>query len=197
MNRYVSHLLNYLFYEHLISLLNILAWRGIYMFFDVYLYPDNENLSAIISLIIGYISFYILIYIQLSLQNFTRRTNFFSLNYPKLFSNLYNFFVFLSCIHLWRGYWMLFDLHIATLSFVEKSPFLFYIVGLLSSFLVLSFMRTASSINGPMSQMNDEYEHFPFHSNCFLMQWINRAKSIDNEILSIKSQTAISTLTQF
>jgi len=55
MNPYLSHLLNYIFYEYVISILSILAWSGLYKLLDVYLYPDNENMSASISLLMGYI----------------------------------------------------------------------------------------------------------------------------------------------
>ena len=54
----LSIYLNYIYYEHIIALLNILAWRGTYGLFDAHLYPDNETLSACVCLLIGYPLFF-------------------------------------------------------------------------------------------------------------------------------------------
>ncbi|CAF4798178.1 unnamed protein product [Rotaria sp. Silwood1] len=80
MSPFLLHILNYIFYEYIISLLSILVWHGSYTLLDVFLYPSND------------------------------------------------------------------------------------------------IMKTASSINGPMSHINDEYNLFPLYSNCFLIKWFNRKK---------------------
>jgi hypothetical protein len=180
MNPYLSHLLNYIFYEYVISLLSILAWSGTYKLLDVYLYPDNENMSAGISLLMGYILFFIVMYTQSFQNNICLFPTFMNLNYPSFVQNLRHLCTFCSCVLLWRGFWMLFDAHIATISFVYKSPYMFYITCMILSFIILSLMKTASSINGSMSHIDDKYNLFPIYGNCFLMQWFSGKEELDD-----------------
>ncbi|CAF4376603.1 unnamed protein product, partial [Adineta steineri] len=55
------------------------------------------------------------------------------------------------------------------------------------SFIILSLMKTASSINGSMSHIDDDDNLFPIYSNCFLSKWFREKKNFDN-ILSNPSQ---------
>ena len=183
MNSYLSHILNYILFEYIISLLCILAWRGIYRWFDVFLYPSNEDKSASASLLIGYALFFFLMYTQSFQNDICLLSTFIKLNYPSFIENLRHLCAFIVCVLIWRGYWILIDAHIATLSFVSKSPYIFYLLALLISFVTLSIMKTASSINGPMSRVNDEYNLFPLYSNCILVNWFNRKKK-SGEVLS-------------
>lgn len=176
MNQSLVHLLNYLFYEHLIATLVVLAWRGVYGFFDAYLYPNDQNLSAGLSLLIGYPLYFLLMYTQ-SLQNTVCiMPKFIQTNYPLLTEHIRHFGGFLSCVLLWRGFWIYFDLHVATLSLAKASPYLFYTVCMIISFLILSVARTASSINGAMSNIDDPYDLFPLYCNCFLVKWFGEKK---------------------
>ncbi|CAF1154776.1 unnamed protein product [Rotaria magnacalcarata] len=179
MNRFVSHTINYVFYEFIISLLSIQAWRGSYKLLDVFLYPSDENISAIISLAIGYFSFFIIMYTQYFENSICRLSTFIYLNYPLFIQNIRHVCAFFSCVFLWRGYWILLDLHIATISFVQESPYTSYMLTIIISFIILSIMKTASSINGPMSQIDDEYNLFPLYSNCFLVKWFNHKKELN------------------
>jgi hypothetical protein len=187
MNQCLAHILNYIFYEYVISLLTILAWRGSYGLLDVYLYPYNENLSAGISLLIGYPLFFVLMYTQSFQNEIGFVPKFIDANYPSLIHNIRHLCAFFSCVLLWRGFWMLFDLYIATMSLAQASPYVFYLICMIISFLILTALKTASSINGPMAQMDDEYKLFPLYPNCFLVQWFNETKTSD-EILSKSSE---------
>jgi len=195
MNKYLSHIINYLFYEHLISLLTISAWRGVYVSLDVYLYPTNEDMSAGICILIGYPLFFFLMYTQSFPNNIYLIPKFIDSNYPCFFQNLRHLCAFFSCLLLWRGFWILFDGHIATISLAEASPYLFYIICMTLSFIILSMMKTGSSLNGPMSHMDDEYDLFPLYSNCFLVKWFSRKKALDDisttstEVTNIESFT--------
>jgi hypothetical protein len=187
MSQCFSHILNCIFYEFIISLLTILAWRGSYTFLDVYLYPNNSDLSAGVSLLIGYPLFFILMYTQSFQTNICLLPTFIYSNYPCFIQNFRHLCAFIACVFLWRGYWILFDLHIATISFAYRSPYIFYVICILISFILLSIMKTASSINGPMSHMPDEYDLFPLYPHCYLVRWFNEKKN-SNEISSNSSQ---------
>lgn len=180
MSPFLSHILNYVFYEHIISLLCILAWRGSYNLLDVFMYPNDQNMSAGISLLVGYILFFILMYTQSFQHHSCVLSTFIYLNYPSFMHDLRHLFAFFSCVFLWRGYWIYFDTHIATLSIVQESPYVAYLIGMIASFLILSIMKTASSINGPMSHINDEYNLFPLYSNCYLSKRFSHNKQSDD-----------------
>jgi len=188
MNPFFSHILNYIFYEYIISVLSILAWRGSYALLDAYLYPNDENLSACMCLSAGYPLFFLLMYTQSFRIDICFLSKFLNSNYPSFIQNLRHLCAFCSCVLLWRGFWILFDTYIATISFVQASPYLFYVICVIISFIILSIMKTASSINGPMSHMDDEYNLFPLYPNCFLVKWCNR-KKISSEISSNSSET--------
>lgn len=196
MNKYLLNILNYIFYEHVISLLTILAWRGSYALFDAYIYPDNENISAGISLSIGYPLFFILMYTQCFQSKLSELPIFVQLNYPTFLRNFYHLCAFFSCVLLWRGFWILFDAHIATITFASQSPYLFYIITMILSFIILSLMKTASSINGPLTHIDDEYNLFPIYSNCFLVKWFNGKNISDDNLNKIKNMKAY-TITLF
>jgi hypothetical protein len=119
-------LLNYFYHEYVLSLLSILAWRGWYKLLDVHLYPDNPDLSAGVSLSIGYPLFFLLMYTQSWPMKTYPLATFMEQNYPSFVTNLRHISAFASSLLVWRGFWILFDTHIATISWVYTSPFLSY-----------------------------------------------------------------------
>lgn len=189
MNRCVAHLLNYIFYEYLTSILCILVWRGSYKFLDIHLYPENEIISGILSLSSGYLLYFTLMYTQ-ALQNTTAYSiPFLDINYPLFLQNLRHICSFFSCLLLWRGFWIIFDEFIVAVSLINNNRFKFYIIAMIISFLILTFMKTASSIHGPMSHIDDEYELFPIYRNCFLSKWFEQKNSWLNEMKSNSRKT--------
>ena len=156
----------------MILLLSIIAWRGLYRCLDLYLFPDSLDLSAGVSLVVGYLLFFVLMYTQRCEMKSCPFTSFMELNYSSFFPNLRHLMAFFSCVLLWRGFWIFFDNYMATLPFAYAHPYVFYTICILPAFLILTLMKTASSINGPMSHMHDEYALFPFYPNCYLVQWL-------------------------
>ncbi len=113
------------------------------------------------------------------------------LNYPILLQNIRHLTAFFTCVLLWRGFWLLFDTYIATMPLALTSPYLFYIICMFISFLILSLMKTASSINGPMSHMFDQYDLFPHYPNCYLVKWFNQKKKSDKTSSDSSKTTSI------
>ena len=187
MNEYVAHLLNYIFYEYVLSLLAILAWRGSYTLLDVFLYPENPNMSVGMCLCLGYPLYFLLMYTQAYSDKLRFLPSFIFLNYPSLVQNLRHLAAFFTCILLWRGFWLLFDTHIGAMALAVRSPYLFYLGWMFLSFLVLSLLKTASSINGPMSHMCDYYDLFPHYPNSYLAV-LFRSTSDTDEVSSDSSK---------
>ncbi|CAF1213918.1 unnamed protein product [Adineta steineri] len=190
-NECLAHFLNYIFYEFIMSLLSILAWRGSYKLLDVFLYPENPHMSAALSLCLGYPFYFLLMYTQSYSDKSCLLPTFIYLNYPSFIQTIRHLTAFFTCILLWRGFWLLFDEDIATMSLAKESPCLFYILCMSISFFILSLMRTASSINGPMSHMSDRYDLFPHYPNCYLIHWFNQMESSDETASDSSRNTTI------
>lgn len=67
------------------------------------------------------------------------------------------------------------------------------------SFIILSIMKTASSLNGPMTHIDDEYNLFPVYSNCLLVKWFHRNKQLKKSSSDLSTITVIDpfTITSF
>ncbi|CAF1473868.1 unnamed protein product [Adineta ricciae] len=169
----LAHFLNYIFYEFIMSLLSILAWRGSYTLLDVFLYPKDAYKSAGLSLCLGFPLYFLLMYTQSCSDRICSLPTFFYLNYPSLIRNIRHLAAFFACVLLWRGFWLLFDTYVEKVPLAVQSPYFFYLLCMSIAFIMLSLLRTASSINGPMSHMCDIYDLFPHYPNCYLICFYN------------------------
>ena len=169
-------LINYILYEIIVSNLSILAWRGFYHFLDQYMYPADLDKSAWISLLIGYILYFPLMYFQNYLEYLNLKYEFWafiSINFPQLYRNIRHLFAFFSCVFLWRGFWMLYDSHLIIFKLHYQTYLLLYIV----SFFFLALIQTSSSTNGPLSSMEDNNHFFPLYPNCYLSIIVQKLSS--------------------
>ena len=161
------NLINFLLYEVIISNLSILIWHGLYNILDDYLYPDNVNKSAGICLIAGYALYFPLMYFQSYFEELNLKFSFWtfiSINFPQFYRNIRHLLSFVSCVFTWRGWWMLFDEHL--LMFDDSSRT--YLLFVLMSFIVLSIIQSASSLNGPLSNIPDPYGFFPLYPHSYI-----------------------------
>jgi hypothetical protein len=159
MKKWKVNLINFVFYNIILSNLTIIVWRGFYDFLDRYFYPDDFIRSAWIYLLIGYILYFPLMYFQNYLEDFNLKYEFWtfiSINFPQFYRNIRHFLGFISCLFLWRGFWLLYDSYVDIFELYYQTYLLFYLL----SFLFLASIQTASSINGPLSNMEDENRFF-------------------------------------
>ena len=161
------HLINYVVYEIIISNIAILTWRGLYNYLDNFMYPNDSDKSAWVCLLLGYVLYFPLMYFQNYLEHLNSKFEFWvfvSINFPQLYRNIRHLFAFLSCIFLWRGFWILYDTYVIIFELHYQTYLLLYLV----SFLFLSIIQTSSSINGPLSNMEDDNHFFPLYPNCYV-----------------------------
>ncbi|UJR10956.1 hypothetical protein I4U23_015141 [Adineta vaga] len=167
MSQWKINLINYVVYEIIISNIAIVVWRGFYNVLDKYLYPNDLNRSAWICLLMGYILYYPLMYFQHYLEYLNLKFDFWvfvSINFPQLYRNIRHFFAFLSCLFLWRGFWVLYDFHVV----IFEEHYQTYLLLYLLSFLFLTLLQTSSSINGPLNNIDDDNHFFPLYPNCYV-----------------------------
>ncbi|CAM4778389.1 unnamed protein product [Rotaria magnacalcarata] len=173
MSSWKINLINYFLYEVIISNIAIVTWRGFYHFLDECLYPDDSNKSAWICLLMGYVLYFPLMYFQSYLEYLNLKFEFWtfiSINFPQLYRNVRHLLAFVSCVFLWRGIWLLYDSYIA----VFESEFLTYLLLYLVAFLFLALIQTSSSVNGPLSNMEDENRFFPLYPHCYVSTVIRK-----------------------
>ena len=161
------NLINFLLYEVIISNLSILIWHGLYNILDDYLYPDNVNKSAGICLIAGYALYFPLMYFQSYFEELNLKFSFWtfiSINFPQFYRNIRHLLSFVSCLFVWRGWWMLFDEYI----YIYDEYWINYLLCFVVSYFFLSLIQTASSTNGPLSNMEDRNGFFPLYPHSYI-----------------------------
>ncbi|CAF0768010.1 unnamed protein product [Adineta ricciae] len=167
MKTWKINFINYILYEIIISNLSIMTWRGFYHCLDEYLYPDDLALSAGICLILGYVLYFPLMYFQTYLEELNLKYEFWtfvSINFPQFYRNIRHLLAFVSCVFAWRGYWVLCDAYVD----IFYDYYLTYLFLYLLSFVVLCLLQTASSTNGPLSNMENEHNFFPLYPHCYV-----------------------------
>ncbi|CAG7837060.1 unnamed protein product [Allacma fusca] len=108
-----SYLLDCLVSVILAASLVVLSWRGLWELADLYLYPDEQIISAVTSLAFGYA----LVLLLLTCQPYINKTIERLEGWLRLiFADLVTFVGFVGCVFAWRGLWMLYDEYLGTLS---------------------------------------------------------------------------------
>ncbi len=167
MNRWKINLSNFILYELIIANITIIVWHGFYTILDQYLYPDDTAESVWICLIIGYLLFFPLMYFQNYLVNFNLKCQFwtfFLTNFPEFCRTMYDCLAFASCLFIWRGLWVLFSTYVVIFEMYYET----YLLIFLLSFGFLALIQTASSTNGPLSNMEDKNRFFPAYPHCYV-----------------------------
>ena len=167
MKQWKIALINYILYEWFISAISILTWRGFYHFLDEFLYPDDLDLSAGICLVIGYALYFPLMYFQTYLEQLNSKYEFWtfvSINFPQFYRNIRHLLAFFACVFTWRGFWLLYDSYLYIFEDYYKTYLLIYLL----SFLALCLCQTASSINGPLTHIQDEHQFFPLYPHSYV-----------------------------
>lgn len=171
MKQWKINLINYILYEIIISNLSIITWRGFYHFLDNFFYPDYEDLgmSAAFCLLIGYIIYFPLMYFQTYLEELNLKYDFWtfvSINFPQFYRNIRHLLAFVSCLFVWRGFWLLYDEYVSI--FGDDYYHITYLILYITTFIFLSLIQTASSINGPLSNIDDDNQFFPLYPHCYI-----------------------------
>lgn len=168
MDRWKINLINWFFSEFIVSNITIVVWHGFYTILDQYLYPDDQAQSAWICLLIGYPLFFVLMYSQNSLEKFNLKhqcCKFLYANFPRFSENIYHFLAFVSCLFVWRGFWVLYDSYLIIFESYYETYILIYLV----SFTFLALIQTASSMNGPLSNIQHDNHFFSVYPHCYVL----------------------------
>ncbi|UJR17158.1 hypothetical protein I4U23_004054 [Adineta vaga] len=107
--RWKVNLMNFILYELIISNMTIIVWHGFYVILDQYLYPDAQDKSVWICLVIGYPLYFLLMYCQYYFEQSNWTNKFWMMflsNFPQFHRNFIHALAFASCLFVWRGWWV-------------------------------------------------------------------------------------------
>ena len=121
----------------------MIAWRGLYNLSDLFIYPDNNLLSMLISFLIGYFLFFLLALLQIPIiQYFIKQP--YKSTYSCILSG-FHLFAFISVVEIWRSLWMICEQYINIPGYHDLTLWLCYA----GAYIVLTSTLTACSLNGP------------------------------------------------
>lgn len=139
--KYLQYSFDFLLSEIIESFVVIIGWRGISIVFDLFIYPDNYRISILITLVTGYLAFFILVLVQFKIY---ARIQPFTLIPRLFFEDILNLIMFLSLILIWKGYWDFCD----NIVYYEQYQFQIYAVLHFVSFLIVILTNSSVSIIG-------------------------------------------------
>ncbi|XP_001949515.2 uncharacterized protein LOC100162600 isoform X1 [Acyrthosiphon pisum] len=122
----------------IIGSLVVIVWRGVWSLMDNYLYPDDYNTSAILSLVIGYSVVLLAFALQPAIKKLVNKVNGFK---RILFVDVYLLFSFFGAVNVWRGVWAMLDIH-----FIPDAPITSYWVSHIACFGFLVLLNSSNSI---------------------------------------------------
>jgi hypothetical protein len=176
MKQWKINLVNYVFYEIVIVNLALMSWRGIYDLLDEFFFVDDTPMSLGICLLIGYALYFPLMYSQASLE----RLNFnyplstlFAANFPNFFRHARHLLAFVSCVCVWRGFWMLYDTYVD----LFDQYYITCLVSFVGSFVFLCALWSASSINGPLCVAEGDHQSFPVYAHLYVSMVYKQIRS--------------------
>ncbi|CAF2516017.1 unnamed protein product [Rotaria sp. Silwood2] len=142
-NHFLQYNFDFFYYELVEAPLLTIAWRGLYNLSDKYIYPDNRELSMIISFASGYFIFFILALIQVPIVRCLLKQRHQFLH--SFVSTLFHLIAFLSVVQIWRSLWIVCEQYLNIPEYHNTTLWLCY--G--ASFVVLTCGLAACSLNGP------------------------------------------------
>jgi hypothetical protein len=166
-DRWKINLINFIFYEIIVSNITIIAWHGFYSILDQYLYPDDIGQSIWICVIIGYLLYFPLMYCQYPFERFDIKNKYWKMlltNFPQFHRNFVHALSFAACVFIWRAFWVSYDTYLRIFDAYHDT----YLLISLLTFLFLSLIQTFSSMNGPLKTMEDHYQFFPVYPHCYV-----------------------------
>lgn len=161
------HVIDVIFALLVIGPLVIIYWVSIWILFDLFIKPDDPNLSAVISFAIGLVGQLFLMFYQDAIEKLLKFKNHKFINL--IVSKCYALVFALTSISLWRGMWMFIDINSSNDVFAT-------VVNILQNTLILSASRTLkNSIASPFIVTKDQVEN-----NYKIMTYFRRVVSKKN-----------------
>uniref|UniRef100_A0A2S2PAU3 Uncharacterized protein n=1 Tax=Schizaphis graminum TaxID=13262 RepID=A0A2S2PAU3_SCHGA len=105
---------------------------------DEYIYPGDDNTSAILSLVIGYSVVLLAFALQPAVKKLVNKIN----GLKRILAvDVYLLFSFFGAVNVWRGVWIMLDIH-----FIPDAPITSYWVSHIACFGFLVLLNSSNSI---------------------------------------------------
>ncbi|XP_050443179.1 uncharacterized protein LOC126847142 isoform X3 [Adelges cooleyi] len=122
----------------IIGSLVVIVWRGVWNIMDEYLYPDMQDISAWLSLAIGYGVVLIAFALQPTVKSIVKKVR----GIKRMFIvDTYLLFSFFGAVNVWRGIWTMLDVY-----FLPDAPMTSYWISHIACFAILVALNSSNSI---------------------------------------------------
>ncbi|XP_060835038.1 uncharacterized protein LOC132918007 isoform X1 [Rhopalosiphum padi] len=122
----------------IIGSLVVIVWRGVWSLMDEYIYPGDDNTSAILSLVIGYSVVLLAFALQPAVKKMVNKIN----GLKRILAvDVYLLFSFFGAVNVWRGVWIMLDIH-----FIPDAPITSYWISHIACFGFLVLLNSSNSI---------------------------------------------------
>ncbi|XP_026804544.1 uncharacterized protein LOC113548076 isoform X2 [Rhopalosiphum maidis] len=122
----------------IIGSLVVIVWRGVWSLMDEYIYPGDDNTSAILSLVIGYSVVLLAFALQPAVKKLVNKIN----GLKRILAvDVYLLFSFFGAVNVWRGVWIMLDIH-----FIPDAPITSYWISHIACFGFLVLLNSSNSI---------------------------------------------------
>jgi len=139
-------------FQLFVSVLVVFFWRGVWLLFDIYLYPDDYETSSLICVAFGFAFMVVSAYFQYggygAYFNFPNTT---TLDMNRFIHFIHMLIAGIACVCSWRGIWGLCDIHLLP-ERVEVSAGLCATIGVLGLALCGHFQ---SNLAAPVVILSD------------------------------------------
>ncbi|XP_050520645.1 uncharacterized protein LOC126894043 isoform X2 [Daktulosphaira vitifoliae] len=122
----------------IIGTLVVVVWRGVWAIMDKYLYPEQEQMSAWLSLVIGYSVVLVAFSLQYWVKNLVRRIKGIK---RIIVVDIYLLFSFFGAVNVWRGIWNMLDVY-----FLPEAQVTSYWISHIACFIILVALNSSNSI---------------------------------------------------
>lgn len=137
-DKILLYILDVIYSVGIVNSLVIIVWRGIWLLVDVFLFPDDQVLSAWASVFLGYVMVAIVFLLQPIMKKICDNLS----GIPKLLvADAYIMFTVICVIIVWRGIWNLLNIYFLP-DYPELSCWLTHWIPL----LILIFMGCSNSV---------------------------------------------------
>jgi hypothetical protein len=121
----------------------IITWHGLYNLSDKYIYPEDRQLSMIISFASGYLLYFVLALTQIPVVRCLLKQRHNVIH--SIISNVFHIIAFVSVVQIWRSLWIVCEQYLNIPEYHNTTLWLCYGV----AFFVLTCGLAACSLNGP------------------------------------------------
>ena len=123
-NRFWQYTFDYFYYEIVEAPLLVITWHGLYNISDLFIYPDDKQLSLITSFASGYLVYFVLALIQIPVARCMLKIGNRTLH--SIVTNIFHLIAFVGVVQIWRSLWLICEQYLNIANYHNTTLWLCY-----------------------------------------------------------------------